>query len=176
MWQDPTTPENQYYVDVAASLQAVLEEAELGLVRNLQRTTGETALDRRWRRPEQLVQRQGPPSGSSIQGRLCAARCERRRHFAWRRLLHPPSTARQPAQVRHERGRDHGPAFGDTAISQVLDRSGLTYVRLDEDQLARLVARMIEQGNVVGWFQDRMEWGPARWATAAFWRTHVATT
>ena len=30
----------------------------------------------------------------------------------------------------------------------------------DEDRLCRTTAELIAQGNVVGWFQGRMEWGP----------------
>jgi carbamoyltransferase len=53
-----------------------------------------------------------------------------------------------------------GPAFDDDAIERALVRRTLPSQRLDDDQLCRTVARVIEQGNVVGWFQGRMEWGP----------------
>src|SRR5262249_55534548 len=43
-WSDMQDPQTRKYVDVAASLQAMLEEAELGLARMLQRSTSKTAL------------------------------------------------------------------------------------------------------------------------------------
>jgi len=43
-WSDPTSDSNRLYVDVAASLQVMLEEAEFGLVRMLHRLTGQKAL------------------------------------------------------------------------------------------------------------------------------------
>jgi carbamoyltransferase len=53
-----------------------------------------------------------------------------------------------------------GPAFDDAYVAGVLARQALAFRRLEDDELCRTVARIIEQGNVVGWFQGRMEWGP----------------
>jgi carbamoyltransferase len=160
MWEDLTSAENQYYVDVAASLQAVLEEAELGLVRNLQRTTGETA----------LCIAGGVGLNSSFNGKVRIEAPEFKDVFVQPAASDAGTSLGVAYYIHHQLlGNPRkfvmsvagtGPAFGDTEIGAVLDRSGLAYERFEEDQLARLVARMIEQGNVVGWFQDRMEWGP----------------
>jgi len=61
-----------------------------------------------------------------------------------------------------------GPSFGANAIKGVLDdradqivAEGCTLERIeDEDALCRKTAEAIAEGNVVGWFQGRMEWGP----------------
>jgi carbamoyltransferase len=53
-----------------------------------------------------------------------------------------------------------GPAFGNAEIEQTLQAPRLAYRALDEEALAEAAAQMIAQGNVVGWFQHRMEWGP----------------
>src|SRR5207247_855352 len=53
-----------------------------------------------------------------------------------------------------------GPGFSRAAIKQVLEQRGLRYRELPEEQLCRETAQHIADGKVVGWFQGRMEWGP----------------
>ena len=51
-----------------------------------------------------------------------------------------------------------GPAFSDEEIETLLKESKLPYER--SDNIARDAARLVAQGNIVGWFQGRMEMGP----------------
>jgi carbamoyltransferase len=51
-----------------------------------------------------------------------------------------------------------GPAFSDQEISDALQSGGLKADKPDD--LARQVARMIHDGRIVAWFQDRLEFGP----------------
>ena len=53
-----------------------------------------------------------------------------------------------------------GPQYDDAQIRQVLVESGLRHEKLDEDSLIGTTASLIEQGNIVAWFQGRMEVGP----------------
>ena len=61
-----------------------------------------------------------------------------------------------------------GPAFDDAAIRDLLaartgdlEAGNCTVQRIgDEDELCRTTAASIADGQVVGWFQGRMEWGP----------------
>jgi carbamoyltransferase len=61
-----------------------------------------------------------------------------------------------------------GPTFSNGAIEGEIERhrgafqaAGCTVRRIDdENQLCRQVAARIGDGEVVGWFQGRMEWGP----------------
>lgn len=53
-----------------------------------------------------------------------------------------------------------GPAFSDSHIESSLKSAGLNYSRYDRQPLLDTVADRISQGDVVGWFQGRMEWGP----------------
>jgi carbamoyltransferase len=53
-----------------------------------------------------------------------------------------------------------GPEFDDEEIRAALDEAGLTAERLDDDALYVAVAKRIAEGDVVGWFQGRMEFGP----------------
>jgi carbamoyltransferase len=53
-----------------------------------------------------------------------------------------------------------GPEFDSEAIRSFLDQAGAVYRELPEDELLSTTARDIADGNVIGWFQGRMEFGP----------------
>ncbi|HEY7098177.1 MAG TPA: carbamoyltransferase C-terminal domain-containing protein [Terriglobales bacterium] len=53
-----------------------------------------------------------------------------------------------------------GPCFDDVRIESDLNAAGLKYSKLNRQSLLEEVANQIAEGNVVGWFQGRMEWGP----------------
>lgn len=51
-----------------------------------------------------------------------------------------------------------GPSFGTDEIQNLLERFRLNYS--EEDDIAKKAAELIAQGEVVGWFQGRAEYGP----------------
>jgi carbamoyltransferase len=53
-----------------------------------------------------------------------------------------------------------GPEFSDTQIEAAFDKAGLRYRKMQREPLLESVAEEIKMGNIVGWFQGRMEWGP----------------
>jgi carbamoyltransferase len=54
-----------------------------------------------------------------------------------------------------------GPEFGADEIHRVIRRHEAPYRHYEDvDELLHDVARLLDQGQVVGWFQGRMEWGP----------------
>jgi carbamoyltransferase len=53
-----------------------------------------------------------------------------------------------------------GNEYSDDQVRTELDRYGVSYKKLDRDELIDATTDEIENGNVVGWFQGRMEWGP----------------
>jgi carbamoyltransferase len=53
-----------------------------------------------------------------------------------------------------------GPWYGGEEIRRALDRRGLAYERIEWAALARRAAEIVAGGDVLGWFQGRMEWGP----------------
>lgn len=53
-----------------------------------------------------------------------------------------------------------GPRFERGAIAHYLDTVGAVYQELPDDILLPKLADILEAGNVVGWFQGRMEFGP----------------
>jgi len=69
------------------------------------------------------------------------------------------STLQQPRryQMKHSY---LGPEFSDSRIEAELKQANVSYRKLDREPLLDVVAEQIAGGNVVGWFQGRMEWGP----------------
>lgn len=69
------------------------------------------------------------------------------------------SVLKQPR--RHELKHSYlGPEFSDARIQSALQAAGLQPRKLDRQTLLEETAAQIATGNVVGWFQGRMEWGP----------------
>lgn len=62
---------------------------------------------------------------------------------------------------RHELKTSYlGPEFCESRIQAALEKAGLESRKLDREALLQQTAEQIAAGNVVGWFQGRMEWGP----------------
>ena len=53
-----------------------------------------------------------------------------------------------------------GPRFGSDQIARELGSLGAVYEVHDEGRLSPLLADLLDQGKVLGWFQGRMEFGP----------------
>jgi carbamoyltransferase len=157
--RDPKSDLTSLHEDVAASLQAMLEEAYLHLVRALWERTkipriclaGGVALNAVAHgriRPETpfedvFVQPAAGDSGIAVGAA----------YHVWNQELGKP------------RGfvMDHaytGPEYSDEEYAAALSAVGLEGRRLDDAGLFVHVADRIAQGDVVGWFQGRMEFGP----------------
>jgi carbamoyltransferase len=62
---------------------------------------------------------------------------------------------------RHELKNSYlGPEFSNERIEAALQNVGLQYKKFERQALLDATAEQIASGNVVGWFQGRMEWGP----------------
>jgi carbamoyltransferase len=145
--------------DIAASLQVRLEEVAFHILNHLHERTGLTnlglsggvaynsvmngkiLLNTPFRRV--FVQPAAGDSGTALG--VC--------YQIWNQLL------RQPRGEVMETAYT-GPGFSETEIRAELDRSGLPYERLSDQDVTRRAARDIADGMVVGWFQGRMEFGP----------------
>ncbi len=53
-----------------------------------------------------------------------------------------------------------GPGFSDTDIEKFLLSNDIRYKKLEPAKIPDVVADLIAEGNIVGWFQGRMEFGP----------------
>ena len=145
--------------DVAASLQRVLEEVYLHVLNGLQERTGATnialaggvalnAVANGRIRPETAfdglyVQPAAGDSGTAVG---CA-------YYVWNQLLGEP----RGFVMEHAYT---GPEYSDDECAAAATAAGFSVERLDDDALFPLVAERIEAGDVIGWFQGRMEFGP----------------
>ena len=53
-----------------------------------------------------------------------------------------------------------GPEFSNDQIEKYLNKNGYKFTRLSDEELPEKIADLINQQNVIGWFQGRMEFGP----------------
>jgi len=53
-----------------------------------------------------------------------------------------------------------GPSFSDDEIRNFLDSKKIPYKSFDRESLLEKTAQLISDGNIVGWYQGKMEWGP----------------
>ncbi|NOZ87798.1 MAG: carbamoyltransferase [Deltaproteobacteria bacterium] len=92
------------------------------------------------------------PAAGDAGGSLGAALAAYYMHFKNSR---PHSTGSD-----RQKGSYLGPAFADEQIQGFLERSGAPARRMTKQDLLHETARLIKEGNVIGWFQGRMEFGP----------------
>ena len=162
----PGSPLTQREMDLAASIQAVTEEAVLRSARHAQRVSGEHRLclaggvalncvsNGRLQRAGVFDEIWIQPAAGDAGGALGAAL------YVWYELL---GNAREADGVRDaQRGSLLGPAYDDPGtVRDFFDDLGATYRELDgEDALLDEVAELLVAGRVVGFFQGRMEFGP----------------
>lgn len=77
-------------------------------------------------------------------------------YATWHLALSPTPGKRIPL-----RSTCLGPAFDDNAIRQFIRHRNMPHQYFtDFENLAAFVAKLLAQGKVIGWFQDRMEFGP----------------
>ena len=159
----PESPLTQREMDIAASIQAVTEEIVLRLGRTVHRETGAANLCLAGGVALNCVAngrllREGPfrdlwiqPAAGDAGGALGAALCAWHEHLGEQRVP-VPGDAMQ--------GSFLGPEYGAGEIEAALRRLGAVYERVDDGALAPCVAERLAAGDVVGWFQGRMEFGP----------------
>ncbi len=160
----PESPLEQRHMDVAASIQAVTEEAVLRIARHTYKKTelknlvlaGGVALNcvanGRLLREGDFENIWIQPAAGDAGGALGAAL------FVWYQLLDNP---RQPGGKDSQQGSFLGPSFTTDQVMRCLSQQGVPGRRFaDEGELVDHVAELLADGKVVGWFQGRMEFGP----------------
>ena len=70
-----------------------------------------------------------------------------------------PKNTSNSAQLIHE-NIYVGPSFTESDIKKFLDSQNILYESFDRKSLLKKTAQLIADGNVVGWYQGKMEWGP----------------
>jgi carbamoyltransferase len=157
--REPQGELTKHHEDVAGAMQAVLEEAYLHVVNEAQRRTGLTnlclaggvalnAVANGRIRPETAfdglyIQPAAGDSGIAIGAA----------YYAWNQTLgRPRGFVMEHAYT--------GPEYSDADYGRAVRGAGLESELFDDDALFRTVAERIASGEVVGWFQGRMEFGP----------------
>lgn len=75
--------------------------------------------------------------------------------------IHENLPRTQTASTDQMKGAYLGPSYSDSEILERLRKYNLPYRQINDfNSLCELVANFLEEEKVVGWFQDRMEWGP----------------
>ncbi|TRZ95485.1 carbamoyltransferase [bacterium] len=158
----PRHPEEeltQHYKDIAASLQALLEEAYFYILNHLYAQTkvdriclaGGVALNcaangkilENTHFKEIYIQPAANDAGTS----LGAA------YYIYHQILNQPKNF----TMQHSYW---GPEFTDQEIKILLEKHGIAFKRYEGPELIIYAAQALAAGKIVGWFQQRMEWGP----------------
>ncbi|MEL7451497.1 MAG: carbamoyltransferase, partial [Pseudomonadota bacterium] len=164
----PESELTQHHMDVAASVQAVTEEVVMRLARTVQMETGEKALCLAGGVALNCVAngkllRDGPfddlwiqPAAGDAGGALGAAL------VTWHELdggERTVGTSDAPGDAM--RGAYLGPRFDEADTRAQLDAAGAVYEQPDSNAaLLECVAAKLDDQQVVGWFNGRMEFGP----------------
>ena len=163
----PRTPEStigQKEMDLARSIQVVVEEVIGRMARHVRKETGLNKLclaggvalncvangkilsdgifDSIW------IQ----PAAGDAGGALGAAL------FAWHQVLDQPRQVDNKTDVQS--GTYLGPSYSSSEIGQWLDENDIPYSNRSFDDTIERAADMLADGKVVGWFSGRMEFGP----------------
>ncbi len=150
---------DQVHKDLAASVQKVTEEIMLRQARDLNKRTGLT----------KLCMAGGVALNCVANGRIV-------RETPFKEIFVQPAAGDAGGAVGvaayiyhsvlgHDRTRvwQHaflGPSFSSQEVREYLERQGQPYREHSREELLKETARLIDQQNVVGWFQGRMEFGP----------------
>jgi carbamoyltransferase len=162
----PRKPESkvtQREMDLARSIQVVTEEVVLRLAKTIHQElkadflclAGGVALNCV---ANGRVLREGPfkdlwiqPAAGDAGGALGAALAAWYQHHGKPRVVNSDDSMK---------GSYLGPRFAEDKIVATLQSLDAVYERLEDKELLPKLAQILEEGNVIGWFQGRMEFGP----------------
>lgn len=150
---------DKHYADIAASIQKATEEALLKMADCLYKETGlrklclaggvalnsvaNGRLLRESKFEDIYIQPAAGDSGGAIGAALYVyhSLLGKKRHFVMEHAY-------------------LGPGFGEEEIGAFLKDNNIPFQSFEREELLETVAEALAQGKVVGWFQNRTEWGP----------------
>ena len=162
--RQPEGPLTQREMDLARSVQVVCEETVLRMARHVHEITGLDKLCMAGGVALNAVAngrlaREGPfseiwiqPAAGDSGGALGAAYVAHHKYFGH------PRGARENRDTM--RAALLGPEFTEGEIRGALEVAGIRYSEAHGSGLEIVGAKLLAEGNVVGWFQGRMEFGP----------------
>ena len=155
----------QIHYDIAASAQLVLEEILLRMVKHVHKKTGMKNLclgggvalngvvNYRILKEGPFENLHIPPSpgdaGSAVGCAQYLYYCHKKNK---RKMEHNAEMIQNNVYV--------GPSHSNDEIKSFLDMNKIHHKYLETDSLLETTAQLIAEGNVVGWYQGKMEWGP----------------
>lgn len=161
----PESDLTQPYMDLALAIQTVTGDVVLNLAETAKRLTGSENLVMAGGVALNCVAngrlvKKGPfkniwiqPAAGDAGGALGAAYAARHIWKGAQRAPCMPGDAMQGGYL--------GPEFHSRTIKRALKKHNAPHKEYDDfDRLCRDTAALLDQGNVVGWFQGRMEYGP----------------
>ncbi len=162
--REPETWMTQREMDLARSVQVVTEEIMMRMARHIRKVTGQKRLclaggvalncvangkllkekvfDDIW------IQPAAGDAGSALGAAL----------FVWYQYLQNPRTCNGSDDSQH--GSYLGPNFSDEHIEIFLKKNNIPYQKLAHAEMIDRIASAMAQEKVIGWFQERMEFGP----------------
>jgi carbamoyltransferase len=155
----------QREMDLAASIQVVLDEVVIKLSKNISNISGQKNLclaggvalncvtNGKLHREELFDEIWVQPAAGDAGGCIGAALS------AYYLLL---GNSRETVHANQDgmKGAYLGPEYSESEIESVLLQLGANFSRHAEDEIIEITAQAIASGKAVGWFQDRMEFGP----------------
>ncbi len=157
--RQPGDPIERRHENIAASLQAILEEIVLDMLRELARHTG----------LKDLCLAGGVALNCTMNGKIVQETPFERVYI--QPAAYDAGTGLGAAlYVKHEvleKPRDlvmdhcyWGLEYSNRACRDALEQAGLAYEELPEDVLVEKAAAQVADGRILGWYQGRFEWGP----------------
>jgi carbamoyltransferase len=161
----PEQPLTPFHMDIAASVQAVTEEAMLRLARSIRAETG----------MDHLCLAGGVALNCVANGKIQAAGIYRDiwiqpaagdaggaigAALAAYYLHHKAERVVGANRLDGMQGSYLGPAYDQTQVERDLEAEGARFITLPDDQLIERTAQSLSDGKAVGWMQGRMEFGP----------------
>ena len=153
----------QFHMDIAASIQEVVEIIVLKLVSSIQKETkidnlclaGGVALNcvangkiiKNKIFKDVWIQPASGDAGGSLGAALA---------FWYHELAKP----RKQNKLDSMNGAYLGPKYNEREIEKSLNNLGANFTHYESDKLIEEVAKELKNGKIVGWFQGRMEFGP----------------
>jgi carbamoyltransferase len=162
----PEEPLTQRHMDLAASIQVVTEEIVLRLARTVREETGAENLcmaggvalncvaNGRILREAGFKDVWIQPAAGDAGGAVGAALAGWHQYYDGQRCLDDEGA--------HDgmNGALLGPRFSNDEARQMLDAMGARHTIMEDAALLPRTASLLDQGNVIGWFSGRMEFGP----------------
>ena len=159
----------QFYMDVAASIQKVIEFVMLKICSHLQKEyklnnlclAGGVALNcvanGKILKENIFKNIWIQPAAGDAGGALGAAL-----YYYHEYVIDPDKNKKKDEKLFNDKmnGSYLGPEYSNDEIKSILDKIGATYEYYEEDDLFEYVANLISEANAIGWFQGKMEFGP----------------